>query len=100
MKKDRTKLSDIPDDSDEEIDSKELAVLNSILKVKKKNPQASDTLKYVLYATAIFLFLSLPFTDRVIELALPIANSWLILIGMKTIVFFILFYIVVYMNKK
>jgi len=96
-----TKLEDLPDDSDseEEIDSKELAVLNSILNVKKKNPEEYNNLKYVMFATFIFLLLSLPFTDRILELALPIANSWLILVGLKTVLFFIIYYIVFYMNK-
>lgn len=96
------KLEDIEDDDsdNEEIDSKELAVLNNILNVKQKSPKEYSTLKYVLYATAIFFLLSLPFLDRVFELAVPLANSWLILLGLKTIIFFIVFYIVFYMNAK
>ena len=100
-KKDRgTKLADLPDDSDDEIDSQELAVLNSILNVKKTSPEEYNSLKYIMFATGIFFVLSLPFTDRILELALPIANSWLILVGLKTIVFFVTFYIVFYMNKQ
>jgi len=95
-----TKLTDLPDDSDDEIDSQELAVLNSILNVNKKSPEEYNKLKYVMYATGIFLILSLPFTDRILELALPIANSWLILVGLKTVLFFIVFYIVCYMNSS
>ncbi len=100
-KKDRgTKLADLSDDSDDETDSKELAVLNSILNVRKKSPEEYNSLKYVMFATGIFLVLSLPFTDRIFELALPMANSWLILVGLKTVIFFIAFYIVFYMNKQ
>nr|QBK87500.1 MAG: uncharacterized protein LCMAC201_04100 [Marseillevirus LCMAC201] len=95
-----TKLADLPDDSDDEIDSTELAALNSILNIKKKSPEEYNSLKYVMYATAIFLMLSLPFTDRILELALPMANSWLILVGLKTIIFFIVYYIVFFINKK
>ena len=95
-----TKLADLPDDSDDDIDSKELAVLNSILNVKKTSPEEYNSLKYVMIATCIFMVLSLPFTDRILELALPMANSWLILVGLKTVVFFIAFYIAFYMNKK
>lgn len=98
--KEGMKLEDIDESDDEDIDSNELAVLNNILNVKQKAPKEYSTLKYVLYATAIFFLLSLPFLDRVFELAVPLANSWLILIGLKTIVFFILFYIVFYMNNK
>ncbi len=100
-KKDQgTKLADIPDDSDADIDSSELAVLNSILNVKKHSPEEYNSLKYVMFATALFLVMSLPFTDRVLELALPMANSWLILVGLKTIIFFVAYYIIFYMNKK
>lgn len=96
-----TKLQDLPEDSDneEDIDSKELAVLNSILNVKKKNPEEYNKLKYVMFASGLFLLLSLPFTDRILELALPMAHSWLILVGLKTVIFFIAYYIVFYMNK-
>ena len=92
-------LEDI-DDTDDEIDSKELSVLNGILNVHKKSPKEYSTLKYVLYATALFLVLSLPFLDRILELAVPLANSWLILVGLKTVVFFIVYYIIFYMNKS
>ncbi len=98
--RDSTKLADMSDDSDEEIDSKELATLNTILNVKKKSPEEYDTLRYVMYASGIFVLLSLPFTDRIFELSLPMANSWLILVGLKTIIFFIVFYIISYMNKQ
>lgn len=95
-----TKLDDLPDDSDSDIDSKELSVLNSILNVKQKSPKEYNTLKYVMFATGIFMLLSLPFTDRILELALPMAQSWLILVGLKTVIFFIVFYIVFYINKR
>jgi ABC-type uncharacterized transport system YnjBCD permease subunit len=94
-----TKLEELPSDSDIEVDSKELALLNSILNVSEKAPQEYNTLKYVLYASALFLLLSLPFTDRILELALPITQSWLILVACKTIFFFIIYYIIFYMNK-
>lgn len=99
-KKKGTKLEDLSDDSEEEIDSSELAILNSILNTNKNSPQEyNHVTKYVLFATGIFLILSLPFTDRILELALPVANSWLILLGLKTILFFLVFYIVFYLNK-
>ena len=93
-----TKLQDLPDDSDTDIESHELAVLNGILNIKKNSPEEYNTLKYVLFATFIFFIMSLPFTDRILELALPIANSWLILVGLKTVIFFIVYYVVFYVN--
>lgn len=96
-----TKLADLPVESDIEADDSELAVLNSILNMKEDNPEEYEgVLKYVMYATGIFVILSLPFTDRVIELALPIANSWLVLVGLKAIVFFVLFYVILYMSRQ
>ena len=103
--KEGTKLADLPDpesddDAEPEIESKELAVLNNILNVRKKSPAEYSTLKYVLFATGIFMLLSLPFIDRVLELALPMSQSWLILVGLKTVIFFIVYYIVFYMNRQ
>jgi len=89
------KIDELPD-SDTEIDSNELQILNKILNVKTEDPQEYSRLRFVFYATAIFLLLSLPFTDRIIELASSSASSWLILIAIKCVIFFILFYIVVY----
>ena len=88
------RLDDIPDTSDEEIEPKELAVLNSILVMKKNAPEKWEKLKHVVYATMIFAVLSLPFTDRVFELAIPMASSWLILWGLKIMVFFAFLYLV------
>jgi hypothetical protein len=93
-------LEDIPDDSEQEIDSKELSILNNILNVKNNSPQEYNTLKYVIYATIIFIILSLPFVDRIFELAVPITQSWLILVGFKTVIFFIMYYIIFYINKN
>jgi ABC-type uncharacterized transport system YnjBCD permease subunit len=95
-----TKLDDLPSDSDIEVDSKELALLNNILNVSEKSPQEYNTLKFVMYASALFLLLSLPFTDRLLELAIPMTQSWLFLVACKTIVFFVLYYIIFYMNKS
>ena len=93
-----TRLQDLPDDDDvsPEIESEGLQVLTNILDVKSNDPQEYKRFRYILYATAIFILLSLPVTDRLIEISTPIANSWLILLGIKTVVFFFLFYILVY----
>jgi uncharacterized membrane protein len=71
----------------------ELSILNDIFKTNPKSAKYNGTLKYVFYAAALFLVLSLPFTDRVIELAFPLSTSWLILVIAKTVAFFIAFYI-------
>lgn len=95
-----TKLEDLSDDSDnEDVDINQLEILNNILNIKNKNPKEYNTIKFVLFATALFIVLSLPFTDRLLELAIPAASSWLILICMKTILFFVGYYIIVYANK-
>ena len=89
------KLEELPD-SDTDIDSRELEILNTILNIKTDNPEEYSKLRFVFYATAIFVLLSLPFTDRIIELSTPSATSWLILLIIKSIIFFMLYYIVVY----
>ena len=91
-----TKLNDL--DTSEDIEPSDIAVLNSILDVKNRNSSQYETLKYVMFATALFVILSLPFTDRLIELAFPMASSWLILVGMKAVLFFIIYYIIYYAN--
>lgn len=91
-----TKIEDLPD-TDEPADINELEVLSSILDVPETNPQEYNRLRFVFFATFIFAFLSLPFTERVIELAAPMTStSWLVLLVVKVMVFFILYYIVVY----
>ena len=97
-KKDSINIEDLPD-SDSDIDSRELAVLNGILNINKDNTEYSR-LQLTMYATMIFALLSLPFTDRIIELAAPIASSWLILVGIKIVIFFMLFYIIVYSIRE
>jgi len=91
------KLKDLPVDSDSEDETNDetsgLDVLNNVLGMKDKNPSEYNSIKHVLYATAIFFVLSLPFFDRIIELVLPITSSWLILLAVKTVVFFIGFYL-------
>lgn len=89
-----TKLENL--DSDIETPEHELEILESLLDVKTTNPEVYDKLKYVLFAAAIFALISLPFTERIIELANPAANSWLVLLIIKTMMFFVLYYIVVY----
>ena len=96
-KKSSSKIVDLPEDSDDEdVNPADLEVLNGILDVKNKSPQEyNNTWKYVFYATALFAALSLPFTDRILELAVPGAGSWLILWGIKIVAFFLLFYVAV-----
>jgi hypothetical protein len=88
-------IEDLPA-SDETADTNELEILSSILDVHETDPQEYNRLKFVFYATAIFIFLSLPFVDKVVEMVTPLASSWLVLLVLKTIVFFILYYIVSY----
>jgi len=90
-----TKIENLEVD-DVEPEEDELDILESLLDIPHTNPAEYSKLKYVFFATAIFALLSLPFTERIIELATPIANSWLILLIIKTMMFFILYYIVVY----
>jgi glucan phosphoethanolaminetransferase (alkaline phosphatase superfamily) len=99
-KKGSVKLDDLPLESDDEAQASDLEVLNTILTTNKKNPQEYATLKFVLYATMIFALFSMPITDRVLQLAVPMANSWLVLLGLKTIVFFVIYYIIFYVNKQ
>lgn len=95
-----TLIEDIPDlQEDPVIESEGLQVLTNILDIKSKDPIEYKKFRYVLFATAIFTILSLPFTDRLIELSVPNAGSWLILLGIKVVLYFILFYILFYSSE-
>ena len=94
-----TKIDDLPDDSDNVADSSELEMMKHILETTK-DPHVFDEFKSVFYATALFFLLGMPMTDRVLELALPITESWLILLAIKTVVFFVIFYILYMINKN
>lgn len=97
MAKGSLKLSDLPDDDSkdekDDIDPQDLSIMNEIFK-KDKKALKHTPINYALYATAIFIILSTPFTDRIIELAFPLACSWLILLGTKAVAFFLAFYII------
>jgi hypothetical protein len=92
------KLSEIPDSKDdsdaEDIDSQEVAIMNEIFKTDARSSKY-NTMRYIFYATALFIILSIPFTDRIIELAFPMAQSWLVLVGAKSIAFFLAYYVIV-----
>lgn len=94
------KLSALPeassgDDSDaDEIDSQEIAVMNEVFKTDARSSK-NNSMRYIFYATGLFILLSLPFTDRIIELAFPMAQSWLVLVGAKSIAFFLAYYVIV-----
>jgi len=92
-----TKLIDLPetDDDDTISNSKELSFLTNILNMKKKNPTAyHKTFKYVIFATIIFIALSNPLMDKVIKIAMPFTESWLFLLIIKTVLFFLIYYII------
>ena len=93
------KIKDLPEEEDVETDpdDKEVAILNDILTINEEDkPQEYLTVKIVLFATFLFVLLILPFTDKLLELAAPQTHSWLILIAIKTTVFFFLFYTFMY----
>lgn len=87
-------------DADTNIDNNQLNALQQILKVSENNPSEWNRLKFVFYATILFAILSLPFIDKIYQLIFSNSSSWLILIAMKIITFFVLYYIIVYLNKK
>ena len=92
----KKKLQDLPSD-DEAVDSdtenNSLDILNNVLNLKESSPGEYSSIKHILYATALFFILSLPFTDKILELMVPVANSWLILLAVKTIAFFCGYYL-------
>lgn len=102
--KENISLDELEEASDEEseidVDNNQLNALQEILKVSEKNPSEWNRLKFVFFATILFGILSLPVIDKIYQLIFSNSSSWLILISMKIITFFVLYYIIVYLNKK
>lgn len=96
------KLTDIPDDSsDEETETYDNNILDNIIKVKKENSEEyNNFLIYIIYATIIFAILSLPIFDQILKYAIPPAQSWLILVGIKTVIFFMIYYIIYNLKRQ
>jgi len=104
--KDVIQLKDLPEDSDddsEEVmnisDAKDYAMVNALYSNKIKKKQQKTFMNLVMYATLLFLGLSIPFMDKIIETAFPISDSWLVLLVLKTGFFFVGMYMIVYNNK-
>jgi hypothetical protein len=93
-------INDISVDDAARADPKDLELLNEILTLQELDPVEYNYIKYVLIATCVFFILSLPVTDTIVSLAFPPANSWLILLLLKTVTFFILFYILYYLTRS
>ena len=92
------KVEDIPE-NDEELSESENELMNSVFSIKNTNPKEyNGRFKYVLFASIAFIVLSLPVLDRLIEMAVPLANSWPILLGIKSVLFFCTFYLIWYAN--
>lgn len=73
-------------------DAKGIAVVNALYPNKKNKENKDKTKGVVIYATGIFALLSNPGMDKLISTAFPMTNSWLVLMIVKVLLFFILLY--------
>jgi len=88
-----TKLKDIPsDDDNSSASSEEIATVKKILQTSEKKTPEGSTIRNVLIATFIFAFLASPIVDKISLLIFPNIKSWLIILTVKTIAFFVIFY--------
>lgn len=90
------KLKDLPTDEEGNASPKEAQILNTLFKKKEEvGSEMYSEFKEVAVASLIFAILSLPFVGGLIQSVCPSAGNMFVLLIVKTIVFFILYYIVV-----
>jgi hypothetical protein len=111
-KKEIIRLDELSEDSDDSEDSKEngsirmedargVAVVNALYPQRMKKNQ-SNTLsnKHIVYATGIFVLMTNPLTDKLITSAFPLSQSWLVLLIVKTVLFFLFMYSSTFLLKS
>jgi hypothetical protein len=87
-----TNIQDIPYD-DEIIDDETETVINSLF--SQINTDGLTPFKITLYSTILFSVLSTPFIDRLLQLVIPTTEiGWVILLTAKTVIFFVLMYLI------
>ena len=87
--------SDDEEEDEEDGYTRDIALAHTLVSNKtRKEIKRDETKLSVLYSTGIFLLLSIPITDTLIKTGFPLADSWLILLGIKTVVFFLLVYLI------
>lgn len=89
-------IIDLPTDDDESvIVENELQILNMVF---KENPSTFKSIFKEFYESLIvailFIIFSLPYIDNVVNSIIPISNNYYFLIGIKSIMVMILFWII------
>jgi len=76
-------------------DIKNEALINAILPEEEKNKYQKDRrFMFSIYATGVFFLLNIPFLDNLIKSAFPMTESWLVLLAIKTLTFFVILYFI------
>lgn len=76
-------------------DIKNEALINAILPEEHKSKYQKDRrFMFSLYATGVFFLLNIPFLDNLIKSAFPMTESWLVLLAIKTLTFFVILYFI------
>lgn len=98
--KDVIRIDEMSDDSDSESDTirmedaRGVAVVNALYPQTMKNSRRHSGISKttIIYSTGVFILLCNPLTEKLITTAFPIGQSWLVLLVIRTVLFFILMY--------
>ncbi len=95
-------LDDLPADSvgDDDIAAKSLQQLETVVRTQQRQKMGL-TAKEVGYATIIFIFLTLPISDKLLAMVMPsVDDSIVIKTAIKGAIFFVLLYLIVHPWNK
>lgn len=102
-------FTDIDSDSSSESSSREpslehakdIALVSAILpKEEREKRQKDKSFMFMIYISGVYFVLNLPWVDTLIQSAFPMTESWLILGGVKTIVFFMIIFVIRMLMKN
>jgi len=82
----------LPRDDTARATPEELQIVDSLFKNQTTRNAIYEELRPIVYAGICFALLSLPFTDMIIQSVLPIAQSKIVRIAIKTILFMFALY--------
>ena len=85
-------MNQLPRDENARATPEELRIVNQIFKDEGSRSAIYDELRPIIYAGIFFLLFSLPFTDVLIQSTLPIAQSRIVRLAIKTIFFMLALY--------
>jgi hypothetical protein len=87
-------FSQLPRDQNAQATPEELRIVDSIFRNEASRSAIYDEMRPIIYAGLFFLIFSLPFVDGLIAATLPIAQSRIVRLAIKTVLFMLFLYTV------